>query len=76
MFSGILVVTICEALEIRPTDFQKRHNLTFGKSSTNPNLDPYVIIAVGDDYYGKFCVIFNNIRIVLSFETNYFDLKL
>lgn len=31
MFSGTVRVRVCEATGLRPTDFQKRHNMTFGK---------------------------------------------
>ncbi|XP_026332926.1 protein kinase C isoform X2 [Hyposmocoma kahamanoa] len=43
MFSGTVIVKVCEATGLRPTDFQKRHNMTFGKPDDQP-IDPYVSI--------------------------------
>lgn len=36
MFSGTVRVRVCEATGLRPTDFQKRHNMTFGKPGESP----------------------------------------
>lgn len=43
---------ICEACGLRPTDFQKRHNMTFGKPD-EPPIDPYVSIDVDENHLGK-----------------------
>lgn len=43
---------ICEAVGLRPTDFQKRHNMTFGKPDEQP-IDPYVSIDVDENHLGK-----------------------
>lgn len=54
MFNGKLQIKICEASGLRPTDFQKRHNMTFGKPDDQPNIDPYVSIDVDDTHIGEF----------------------
>lgn len=54
MFNGRLQIKVCEASGLRPTDFQKRHNMTFGKPDDTPNIDPYVSIDVDDTHFGKF----------------------
>lgn len=43
---------ICEACGLRPTDFQKRHNMTFGKPD-EPTIDPYISIDVDENHLGK-----------------------
>lgn len=43
---------ICEAVGLRPTDFQKRHNMTFGKPDEQ-SIDPYVSIDVDENHLGK-----------------------
>ncbi|XP_055375514.1 protein kinase C isoform X1 [Condylostylus longicornis] len=47
MFTGKLQLKICEACGLRPTDFQKRHNMAFGKPDDQP-MDPYVSIDVDE----------------------------
>lgn len=54
MFNGKLQIKVCEASGLRPTDFQKRHNMTFGKPDDQPNIDPYVSIDVDDTHFGRF----------------------
>lgn len=58
MFTGTIRIKICEACGLRPTDFQKRHNMTFGKPDEQP-IDPYVSIDVDENHLGKFpiCVL-------------------
>lgn len=51
MFSGTMRVKICEACGLRPTDFQKRHNMTFGKPDEQP-IDPYVSLDVDENHLG------------------------
>lgn len=53
MFTGTIRIKICEACGLRPTDFQKRHNMTFGKPDEQP-IDPYVSIDVDENHLGKF----------------------
>lgn len=53
MFTGKLQIKVCEASGLRPTDFQKRHNLTFGKLSDEQLIDPYVSIDVDESHFGK-----------------------
>uniref|UniRef100_A0A336LXQ1 protein kinase C n=1 Tax=Culicoides sonorensis TaxID=179676 RepID=A0A336LXQ1_CULSO len=55
MFTGTLRVKIHEAASLRPTDFQKRHNVTFGKlgDATQQLLDPYVSIDVDEKFIDK-----------------------
>lgn len=51
MFSGTLRVKIYEANGLRPTDYQKRHELTFAKN--DKLLDPYVSLDVDEKFIGK-----------------------
>lgn len=52
MFTGTIRVKICEACGLRPTDFQKRHNMTFGKPDEQL-IDPYVSIDVDENHLGN-----------------------
>ncbi|GLG99602.1 Protein kinase C [Gryllus bimaculatus] len=52
MFTGTVKVTICEACGLRPTDFQKRHNMAFGKPDDQP-IDPYVSIDVDENHLDR-----------------------
>lgn len=52
MFSGTIRMKICEACGLRPTDFQRRHNMTFGKPDEQL-IDPYVSIDVDENHLGK-----------------------
>lgn len=52
MFTGTIRVKICEASGLRPTDFQKRHNMTFGKPDEQL-IDPYVTIDVDDSHLAQ-----------------------
>lgn len=57
MFTGTLRVKICEANELRPTDYQKRHELNFGKNNDKKDLDPYVSLNVDEKFIGKYEVL-------------------
>ncbi|XP_044728006.1 protein kinase C isoform X2 [Chrysoperla carnea] len=50
MFTGTVRVKICEACGLRPTDFQTRHNMTFGKPDV---IDPYVSIDVDENHLDR-----------------------
>lgn len=52
MFSGTIRMKVCEAIGLRPTDFQKRHNMTFGKPDEQ-SIDPYISIDVDENHLGK-----------------------
>ncbi|XP_037038298.1 protein kinase C isoform X1 [Bradysia coprophila] len=52
MFTGTIRVKICEACGLRPTDFQKRHNMTFGKPDEQL-IDPYVSIDVDENHLDR-----------------------
>lgn len=52
MFTGTIRIKICEASGLRPTDFQKRHNMTFGKPDEQL-IDPYVKIDVDDSHLAQ-----------------------
>lgn len=52
MFSGTVRVQLCEAAGLRPTDFQKRHNMTFGKPDDQP-LDPYVALDADERHLAR-----------------------
>lgn len=53
MFSGTLRVKICEASGLKPTDYQKRHELNFGKNNDKKDLDPYVSLNVDEKFIGE-----------------------
>lgn len=59
-FTGTIRVKICEACGLRPTDFQKRHNMTFGKPDEQL-IDPYVSIDVDENHLGKRKFFFSSI---------------
>lgn len=52
MFTGTIRLKICEACGLRPTDFQRRHNMTFGKPDEQL-IDPYVSVDVDENHLGK-----------------------
>ncbi|XP_031621437.1 protein kinase C isoform X1 [Contarinia nasturtii] len=52
MFTGTVRMKICEACGLRPTDFQRRHNMTFGKAEEQP-IDPYVSIDVDENHLDR-----------------------
>ncbi|XP_070500919.1 protein kinase C [Chironomus tepperi] len=53
MFTGTLRVKICEASDLRPTDYQKRHELNFGKNNDKKDLDPYVSLNVDEKFIDR-----------------------
>ncbi|XP_049317132.1 protein kinase C isoform X2 [Bactrocera dorsalis] len=53
MFTGKLQLKVCEAIGLRPTDFQKRHNLAFGKLADDQPIDPYISIDVDDNHFDR-----------------------
>mgnify|MGYP002715723055 CR=1 FL=1 len=52
MFTGTVRVKICEACGLKPTDFQKRHNMAFSKPDEQ-SIDPYVTIDVDDNHLDR-----------------------
>lgn len=52
MFSGTVRVKVCEATGLRPTDFQNRHKMTFGKPDEQP-IDPYVSIDADENHLDR-----------------------
>ncbi|XP_046402389.1 protein kinase C [Ischnura elegans] len=52
MFTGTVKLKICEACGLRPTDFQKRHTMAFGKPDDQP-IDPYVSIDVDENQFDR-----------------------
>lgn len=52
MFTGTLRLKVCEATGLRPTDFQTRHTMTFGRLG-DQLIDPYVSIDVDEKFIGK-----------------------
>lgn len=54
MFTGAVTIKICEAEDLKPTDFQTRHNVTLGKPGEQAaSLDPYVSINIDEIHVGK-----------------------
>lgn len=64
MFTGTVRIKICEACGLRPTDFQRRHNMTFGKPDEQL-IDPYVSIDVDENHLGKFDIIIFSILLAI-----------
>lgn len=54
MFTGSLRVKVIEASNLRPTDYQRRHELNFGKNNDRRDLDPYVSLNVDEKFIGEF----------------------
>ncbi|XP_058119040.1 protein kinase C isoform X2 [Anopheles ziemanni] len=52
MFTGTLRLKVCEATGLRPTDFQTRHTMTFGRLS-DQLIDPYVSIDVDEKFIDR-----------------------
>lgn len=52
MFSGSIRLKVCEASGLRPTDFQKRHNMTFGKPD-DQLIDPYISVDVDENHLDR-----------------------
>lgn len=53
MFTGTVRIKICEASGLRPTDFQKRLNMTFGKPADEQLIDPYVTVDVDETHVAQ-----------------------
>lgn len=53
MFTGSLRVKVIEAKNLKPTDYQKRHELNFGKNNDKKDLDPYVSLNVDEKFIGE-----------------------
>lgn len=51
MFTGTVRIKVCEATGLRPTDFTKRHNMSFGKEGEKL-IDPYVLIDIDENFMG------------------------
>ncbi|XP_058445658.1 protein kinase C [Malaya genurostris] len=52
MFTGTLRLKVCEACGLRPTDFQTRHTMTFGRLG-DQLIDPYVSIDVDEKFIDR-----------------------
>ena len=72
MFTGKLTLKVCEAVDLKPTDFQTRHNVAIKPGAEQSvSLDPYVSIDVDEQYINRstsksktLCPVWNE-----SFET-------
>jgi hypothetical protein len=53
-FTGTLRIKVLEASNLRPTDYQKRHE--FGK--IDKLIDPYISLDVDEKFIGKFFLDF------------------
>lgn len=74
MFTGTIRLKICEACGLRPTDFQRRYNMTFGKPDEQL-IDPYVSIDVDENHLGKLCIKFaHEFPFLYSHEFTYSNL--
>jgi novel protein kinase C epsilon type len=52
MFTGSLKVKVCEALDLRPTDFQTRHSISLAKGDQHL-IDPYVAVDVDENHVDR-----------------------
>ncbi|CAG0916475.1 unnamed protein product [Notodromas monacha] len=52
MFTGSLKVKICEAKDLRPTDFQTRHSISIAKGDQQL-IDPYVAVDVDENHVDR-----------------------
>ena len=48
MFTGTLKVKLVEAVDLRPTDFQRRHNVGLAGKLVENTIDPYVFIDIDE----------------------------
>ena len=48
MFTGTLRVKLVEAVDLRPTDFQRRHNVGLAGKLVESTIDPYVFIDIDE----------------------------
>ena len=48
MFTGTLKVKLVEAVDLRPTDFQRRHNVGLAGKLVESTIDPYVFIDIDE----------------------------
>ncbi|XP_046444312.1 calcium-independent protein kinase C-like [Daphnia pulex] len=48
MFTGTLKVKLVEAVDLRPTDFQRRHNVGLAGKLVENTMDPYVFIDIDE----------------------------
>jgi len=47
-FNGTMKLTVCEAVDLRPTDCATRHQVGLGLSRNIQTIDPYVVVDVDD----------------------------
>lgn len=76
-FTGTIRITICEASGLKPTDFQTRHNMTFGKPADEQPMDPYVSIDVDDSHFGNSKLLFMYFRppkLLISYHFFFFNI--
>ncbi len=66
MFTGTLKVKLCEAVDLKPTDFQRRHNVGLAGKLVDGTIDPYVFIDIDEVHVHRtttkqktFCPIWN-----------------
>ena len=53
MFTGTLKVKLVEAVDLRPTDFQRRHNVGLAGKLVDGTIDPYVSIDIDEEHVHK-----------------------
>lgn len=52
-FNGSMKVKICEAVDLRPTDFSTRHQMTVGNKNLPPTIDPYISLDVDEMHFAR-----------------------
>ncbi|KAL5009255.1 hypothetical protein ScPMuIL_014836 [Solemya velum] len=52
-FNGSMKVKICEAVDLRPTDFSTRHQMTVGNKNLPPSIDPYISLDVDEMHFAR-----------------------
>ncbi|XP_033624712.1 calcium-independent protein kinase C-like isoform X2 [Asterias rubens] len=54
VFNGTIRMRVCEAVDLKPTDFSTRHSVSSKDSKKGVTvIDPYIIITVDDQHIGR-----------------------
>ncbi len=54
VFNGTIRMRVCEAVDLKPTDFSTRHSVSSKDSKKGVTvIDPYIIITVDDQHVGR-----------------------
>lgn len=53
VFNGSMKIKVCEATDLKPTDFATRLRPSIGSTKTVPTIDPYLSVDVDDIHVAK-----------------------